>query len=430
MVLGLAAARSPWFRSVAQWSSTGSLAVEFVKCVSATELRAHLQSGRAFSALLVDGGVTSVDRDLLDAARAAGCPVLVVDDVRVHRDWKDLGAVAVINPLFERKDLLDLLAAHGRELTRSDWIPGDAVVPDQLATAWRASVAYVCGPGGTGSSTVAAALAQGVADDVRLGGQVLLADLAHNGEQAMLHDARDVVPALAELVDLHRTATPPAEDLRDLTFAVTRRGYDLLLGLRRARHWSALRHRATEAAIDSLLQTWRVVVIDGDADFEGEDEVGSPDIEERNHLARSGVDRADVVFAVGTPGMKGIHSLVRLIGDAIDHGVAAGVIVPVINRASRGRRAVELIRAFTELAEVRIGQPLAVATPLLLPERRVEEAFRDGTRLPAPLPALLAGAFGAVTSHRRTDAPAEPVPVRVQPGSLATWSAPDDEAEL
>ena len=32
VVLGLAQARSSWFRNVAQWSNSASIPVEFVKC--------------------------------------------------------------------------------------------------------------------------------------------------------------------------------------------------------------------------------------------------------------------------------------------------------------------------------------------------------------------------------------------------------------
>ncbi|HEX2851401.1 MAG TPA: hypothetical protein VHN98_12645, partial [Acidimicrobiales bacterium] len=61
VVLGLALARSPWFRSVAQWANSAAIPVEFVKCMSPVELRAHLASGRAFSAVLVDGALPALD---------------------------------------------------------------------------------------------------------------------------------------------------------------------------------------------------------------------------------------------------------------------------------------------------------------------------------------------------------------------------------
>ncbi|MDP9419863.1 MAG: hypothetical protein M3P53_06925, partial [Actinomycetota bacterium] len=45
-----------------------SLLAEFVKCVSAEELRARLASGRPFSAALVDATLPAFDRDLVDLA--------------------------------------------------------------------------------------------------------------------------------------------------------------------------------------------------------------------------------------------------------------------------------------------------------------------------------------------------------------------------
>ena len=78
-------------------------------------------------------------------------------------------------------------------------------------------------------------------------GAVLLADFRLHAEQAMLHDARDVVPGVQELVDAFRAGRPADGEVRALTFAVPERGYQLLLGLRRARAWSTIRPRAVRS---------------------------------------------------------------------------------------------------------------------------------------------------------------------------------------
>ena len=421
VVLGLALARSPWFRAVAQWSNSAAIPVEFVKCMSPIELRAHLASGRPFSALLVDGGLPAIDRDLVDDARSAGCAVIVVDDVRVTRDWSGLGADAVINPVFERKDLLDVLAQHASEVVRGDAVPGESR-PAAWA-GWRAAVAMVCGPGGTGASTIAASLAQGLADDVRYGGMVLLADLRRNAEQAMLHDTRDVVPGVQELVDAHRTGQPSIEDVKSLTYDIVERRYQLLLGLRRSRNWAAIRPRAFQSGFESLTRGWRALVCDADPDFEGEDDAGSIDVEERNVMSRTCASRADVVLVVGAPGMKGLHSLVRTVGDVLDHGVAPERIAPVINRAPKGGRArSEMAAALSQLLQPRFSTA-ELASPVFVPERRVDDMFRDGVRLPSTLTGPLVGAFHAVLDRvgplGRVDLTAQPV----APGSLASWSA-------
>lgn len=420
VVLGLAQARSQWFRAVAQWSNTASLPVEFVKCVSVEELRARLASGRAFSALLVDGGLPSVDRDLIDVGRGAGCAVLVVDDVRVDRDWRSLGADAVLLPVFDRQDLLEALQQSATPISRHDDVTS-AAAPETFA-GWRASVAMVCGPGGTGASTVAIGLAQGLADDIDNGGLVLLADFCRRADQAMLHDSRDIVPGVQELVEAHRSGRPSVEDVRGLTYFVEARRYNLLLGLRRSRAWSSLRPRAFEAGFESLRRAYRAIVCDCDADLEGEVEGGSLDVEERNVMSRSAATHADVVFAVGAPGMKGTHSLVRLIGDLLSVGVPAQHIVPVINRGPRSNRAKAELAASIATLTVPSGGA-ALPSPIFLPERRIDDALRDGVRLPAPFVQPLVAAWRATAGTRARVGETGPALQKVAPGSIGAWAA-------
>lgn len=341
VLLGLAPARSSWFRVVAQWANSGTIPAEFVKCLSVEELRARLASGRPFSAALLDSGLAGLDRDLVDTARRTGCAVMAVADHRAqnrnHADWGLLGVAEVLPEYFDPKALLAALGAHAVMISRADALPGDPMGADggaEPAPSSRGLVAMVCGPGGTGASTAAIALAQGLAVDPRHE-PVLLADLALRAEQAMLHDARDIMPGVQELVEAHRTRRPPPGDVRALAFEVDERGYDLLLGLRRAQAWSSIRTRAFEAAFASLRGAYRVVVADADADLEGEESGGSYEVEERHVMARTAASQADVVFAVGMAGMKGLHSLVRVLNDLRSFGVAPERVVPVVNRASK-----------------------------------------------------------------------------------------------
>lgn len=423
VVLGLAHARAEWFRRLGQWANSAAVPVEFVKCVSTAELRARLATGRPFSAAVIDAGIAGLDRDLVETARDAGCVVLVVADGRVVRDWDGLGVSAVLPFNFTRDELLDTLATRARPIGRGTVAPPD--FSDAAVAGTRGSLVAVCGPGGTGVSTVAIALAQGLAERDEA---VVLADLARHAEQAMLHDARDVVPGVQELVEAHRATRPPPEEVRALTFHVADRGYDLLLGLRRARFWPAIRPRAFAAAVDSLRLAYGAVVCDTDADLEGEDDAGSVDVEERNTMSRLAVGEADAVFVVGLPTMKGLHSLVRVTHDIAELGLSPARIVPVLNRAPRaGRQRAGLAQAFAELTG-RAGERV-LASPLFLPDRPVDGALRDGVRLPRQLTAPLATAAIAVCDHAgratATAAGVSPEPVRVAPGSLTDWA--DDE---
>jgi hypothetical protein len=426
VLLGLAPARAPWFQALAQWTTSAAIAAEFVKCVSAEEVRVRLTSGRRHSALLVDSAAPGLDRDLVDAATEAHIPVIVVHSGRAPSfSGLDLGTAADLPGDFNRDELLDLLSSHSRMIGRGDQLPAALDTPD--TPAWQAQMFAVCGPGGTGASTVAMALAQGLAADARFGRRVLLADLARRADQAMLHDALDLGPGVQELVDAHRLARPDPDEIRRATFDVPRRGYHLLLGLRQPEAWSALRPRAVEASIEGMRRSFQAVVADISGDVEGEREGGSIDVEERNHPARATAQRATVVVTVGAPGLKGVHSLAGLIRSLVQIGVPCERIVPTINRSPRNPRArAEAGRALSGLLK---GVDLALAGPVHVPERKIEEVIRDRNPLPAPIVDPVLKAVLAVAERRADSAPPSVSPTRIQPGSLGTWSSSEFESQ-
>lgn len=111
VVLGLARARTPWYSEMAQWSTSGLAPIEFIKCLSAQEVRARIAAGRAISAFIADATTTGLDRDLIDDVRAAGCAVLIVDDPRVRRDWIKLASAVLPSP-FHLPAVVDALHAR------------------------------------------------------------------------------------------------------------------------------------------------------------------------------------------------------------------------------------------------------------------------------------------------------------------------------
>jgi len=240
-----------------------------------------------------------------------------------------------------------------------------------------------------------------------------------------------VLVGTQELVEAHRSGAPDAAHVRGHCLPVPARGYDLLLGLRQPRAWAALRPRAVAAAVDGLRRAYGTVVADVEGDLEGEADSGSIDVEERHALARTAVQGADVVLAVGSPGLHGVHALARLIHDVVALGVHPARILPVVNQPPKrpGPRA-EITAALAELCTSRAGRP---APPLLLPRRKVDEAFRDG----APLPAALATATATAAAYVAQRAPSlqhgEAVdalaPRLVRPGSLGALVGSDDGAE-
>ena len=416
VVLGLAHVRSAWFRDVARWATSGTVGIEFVKCVSSEELRSIIDSGRPISAVLIDASLPALDRDLVDRARAAGASTIVVDDGRVSRRWAELGVRGVLSAGFTHAELAACLADNCVTVGAVD-----TVITGPVPDAWKGFLITVTGAGGVGTSTVAMAIAGGIAADARNRGVVALADLARRADQALLHDAGDVVPGVQELVEAHRVGAPPAHELRRLLFADVERGYSLLLGLRQPRDWTALRPRAFEAALDNLCRAYRIVVADTEADFEGEEQTGSLDVEERNLMSRTAAGAADLVVAVGVPGVTGLRSLVRAVDDLLRLGLPAERVLPVINRAPRNpRQRAELARALADLTGGQLARnPLFVGAT-----RRLDRAARDGQ----PVAAAIARPLAAVALHaldqlgsRATAPHAEPV----VPGSIGMSRARD-----
>lgn len=432
-VLGLAHPRAPWFSEVARWATAGSAPIDFVKCVSAEEVHARLASGRRVSALLADADRVANDRDLVDHARRVGCAVIVVDDGRVPRDWRALGVSETLPAPFGRDDLMGALRNHAAPVGRVDSFdvlgaPTDATTIS--TTPRRGRLVAVTGPGGTGASTVAMALAQGLTAEPGHTRLVLLADFALRADLAMLHDARDVVPGLQELVEACRGGTP-ADGLDELVHHVADRRYDLLLGLRRHRDWTVIRPRAFDVALDTLRRRYRTVVADIDADVEGERETGSVDVAERNHIARATAESADLVVVVGAASLKGLHSLTRTLHDLRDAGVHPERLLPVVNRCGRSPRLrAELTRALADLGAL---EGARVAAPLFLQERR---RLDDGLVQAAPMPAALVDAITLPVRDLLARTAPPPVgaravePVAITPGSLGHWHDDDPDGVL
>lgn len=426
VVAGLARARTDWFSRVGRWATEASIPVEFVRCVSVAELRARLGGGRPFSAVLVGSDTPGLDRDLLALAREVNAAPIVVAD-EPPRDWLQLGAAAVLPSDLDRQTLLDTLGSVASPVRDVDVRNGD----DPLETPegrQQGRLVAVTGPGGTGASTVAMALAQGLAGNDH--GAVLLADLRRVAEQAMLHDSRVVVPGLQELVDAHRGVDPPVTTVVDGTFAVPARGYRLLLGLRRPRQWTTLRPRALEAALAGVRRAFAVTVADVDPETEGEEETGSVDVEERHLASRLTLARADAVVVVGDASTKGLYSLARLLGDLLAFGVPPQRVVTVCNRGARSaRQRAEVARSLAALLEGQLGGR-ELASPIHLPERKVEQAVRDGVALPSPLPGDLAAAVAPLLSRPRSAEALAPTPVPVAPGSLGLLAELGDEEDV
>jgi hypothetical protein len=384
VILGASGTRARWFTEVGGWATGGAAPIEFVRCVSVSEVIGRIRGGARASAVLVDATAPGVDRELSACCERNDVALVRVGDPRPGQQAGGADG-AVLPPSFGVDELLTTLQSVARPVRWRTLMHATALTEDPTPrsdVAYRGRLTAVCGRGGAGASVTAMAIAQHLAADDVGSGSVLLADLARNGDLGCYHDAPDVVPALQELVDLHRHGTAGRSAVESMLHDVPERGYSLLLGLRRSHDWVALAPAAIEATLASLRSSFRHVVADVTADFEDEALTGSVDVEERNALARLTVVEADTVVAVGRDGVKGIRDLVRLLDDLVAAGAHPERIVPVVTRAPRDRAGrAEIARALGDLC----ASPPDVS-PVFVPTlRRLEAHLRCADPLPAAL---------------------------------------------
>jgi hypothetical protein len=442
VVLTLAGSRAAWSRELVQLAAAGALALDVVRCLSAEEVRVRLGGGRRWSAVVVDGGLPALERDLIAACHEARTVVAVVADPRVRRDWAALGADVVI----EEPDPHALAEAIGRiavavpEPTDVPPMDRSAVTGGAGRTAGR--LVAVTGVRGSGRSTLACALAEHAARPTRRRGApagphdaVVLVDACLHADLGVLHAARDVVPGLPELVEAHRIGTIDRDAVHRLTWEVPARGYRLLLGLRRHRDWATLRPRAVAAALDGLRAAFTTVVVDVDADVEGEAETGSLDVEDRNLLARVVLAAADVVVCTAPVDVRGLVHLNRIAADLAALGVDGARLV-VAATAGPGRpptRRLAQRAAAVRAAADAVGAAGIDPAAIVVVPRRDDLATRtlDVASL-ADHAVAVADAVGALlarTPDRSGPAVGADVPVAVTPGSLGSWADDDDHDE-
>jgi len=421
VILGLASPRAAWFSQLARWATDATIPVEFIKCLSADEVLARINGGQVFSALLVGDHVSGVDRDLVDMARRNGSAVVAITS-KSGRIWEELEVDAKLPEDFTPSMLMSVLVSKTPPISIGR---SQGAEPNLPPVEWNGYLVAVTGSGGTGQSLVSMALAQAFAEMPSNSEQVLLADFARVGEQAAIHDAGDVIPGLQELVDAHRTTRLDTEGLRSMVFGTGERRYHLLLGVRQPHAWTVLKPRAVEAALATLGHNYRYIVADTDHEVEGEAESGSLDVEERNVVARTTMNHADLVVVVGDSSLKGIHSMIRTARLLADFGVPVDRMLPVLNqmpRASQRRDTImEIYRMTLQWASVLSGLPEPV---IILESRDIEDCIQFNKPLPPAVGATLKKRVEAQLDDPKTQRPARKRtdPPMVVPETFSTWT--------
>jgi hypothetical protein len=360
VLLLLASPDAPWVGRLQRRLAAVAWPAELIHCGQPHEARARLTSGRKHSALVIAAG-TPLDPDLADAAEAAGVPVIAF---RTDAGRLDLGQAHPV-PWGDRlPPWLGLLLGTAT---------GPACHQGQLVG--------LCGPGGTGASVVAMAMAQGLAP----ANDLVLADFARRSHQALLHRVAAGAAGLLDLVGRLRGRCLSSREVRAATVAVDGQPYRLLPGPWRPHHWTAVDSRTFDVALQALRTAFELVIADITGDFDGEAETGSLEVEERNHPSRQVALAADLVVLVGGAGVTARHATADTDERLRALGVESSRILTCTNRVSTGGDGV------LALPDVGLTEDGALPATLVVPLQQAATAALR--RLP---PNRSAGGWGVV----------------------------------
>ena len=344
VLLGLASGAPPWMPTVDLRLADLGTGHEFLPCAVLADLLNRLASGRPFSALLVDHRTVGLDRELISRAVSASCPVLVVGGDAER--WIGLGAAAVLSADLAPDDFARTLERRARPIGRIDRLEFGAPV-QATGSRWTGRLVAVTGPGGTGASTIARSLTDGLSRDPRLRGSVTLVDACLEADQALLHGILDAPLTLQEATQAHRGGLPGAADLDRFLVSPAGLSYRLLPGIRRRRDWPTIGGSSFRATLANLCRHNLVTVVDVDPDVDLAPDEQPTGPSTPGEPAQVVCDLADLVVVVGRTGghsgRKGEAALGRTLANLFEAGLPEERLLPLCltdapDRPRRGDR--------------------------------------------------------------------------------------------
>lgn len=269
VLLGLEAAGATWPATLRDLVTSRDADDEYLPCDGPADLLSRLATGRRFSAVLVDQRATGLDREMVRRSLAADCPVIVVGGPADAPRLAGLGATVHVPDPDDGGSIGDdalavALADHAHPIGPVDDLRFGPRIEDRSRSGWTGRLVAVTGPGGSGASTVARALAAGLVDDPRLRGEVLLVDACLQADQAHLHGIDEPADDLRAATQAHRGGDPDGATLRRLLVEPPGCRYRLLPGIRRRGDWPAIGGPTLAAALRNLRDHHLATVVDVD----------------------------------------------------------------------------------------------------------------------------------------------------------------------
>ncbi len=392
VVVGLSGARRDWTTRLSRWSTSAVAPVEFLRCLSADEVRAVLGAGRPVALLLLD--TSAADRDLVDLAQRLGTPTALVHGAGPEPDWVDLGCVAVLDGALGPDDVVAVLE-RVEVSERSPAPPARAV--DLEGPPRPGLLVAVAGSGGAGVSTTAMLLAHALAVGGPLrpahGSATVLVDSTGDDGLALYHDVESTSPGLTGLVELHRRDRVDPDEVRSTTCTVPTRPYRLLLGDPPG-GTDRTTPTTARAVLDGLVRAFASVVVDVGSTFAtATGTTGDARIVHRA-VASASLLQADVAVVVGRGGLHGTHRVLQSLR---------------LVRAQRGEAATLVACAATPRSSAERRSMAATLGPEPVPIteipviRHLERIHRDVSQLPGRVAEDLLGRVESALERTGTD---------------------------
>jgi len=333
---------APWEVPLLRGLQSGSRVRVARRCADEAELLGYALRDLP-AAVLVDGAVRWLDRDVVGRLADAGIAVIVVGavagglrDPRVHRLAADVGPEAV-------EELVDTVAVGPHRAG-----PEPAATSGRLVAVWGAT-------GAPGRTTVAVHLA---IEAARAGRSTLLVD----GDAWAASVAQ--VLELAESPSVAQAVRGAGEGRSDPLAGTVQAGPDslaVLVGLPRAELWPEVGPEAWRALLHAATDAYDVVVVDLAAPIEEDEELVVDRIPlRRNVMTITTLEQGDAILLVAAGDPVGLRRGIVAHRQLATRGVTADVDV-VVNRAPRtGRRLQDCSRA----VEAWVGTPPVAFLPL------------------------------------------------------------------
>ncbi len=349
-LIAVASSSHTWLRELSQWVNGSLIDASLNVVLSAQDLEETLEQESGPVVILIDASNKKFDELLWERKNDRKIRVIIVGDSKTQNQPR--GYFEIIEYPFNATQFLEFATINSREITEPktnipnsepeisknlDNLPNarfssiydmlrknspstkSAESQTKTPTTGHAKFIGIIGVPGSGSSTLAMALAQDLGSEVA----VLLVDLRADGDLAMYHDIDRSAPALGELMALAMKSGITTRHLRNFYQPVMTRNYQLIAGVKRQEEILTFRPNHMTTLFEVLKREFDFVIFDLDSSLRSPKLLDAFSDSATTIATETSLNWLDSVAITMTQDLKGIHSGLRLVHRLMLHGLSA-----------------------------------------------------------------------------------------------------------